>query len=171
MVKKTWNSFMQDFRQYFICIATVKWLQFFNFISNQPVFNKLYSTAFFKSTREGYAFRGNFVNGKEYFKILSYKFSVITPFALLQSNFFNFLHSIQIILFFTNFTQMPSLNWHEKVTRFTEFSANGKKTTWKSFLLVFSQCYICIATVKLLQFLTFTSDPSVPNKFLFNCLL
>ena len=77
------------------------------------------------------------LNGKEYFKILSYKFSVITSFALLQSSFFNFLHSIQIILFLTTLTQMPSLNWYQKVTIFMEISVNGKKQLKKNILQVF----------------------------------
>ena len=56
---------MQVFRHYFICVATVKLLQFFNFISDKSVFNKLYSNA--------------------------------------------------------------SVNWHEKVIRFMNFSVNGEK--------------------------------------------
>ena len=48
-------------------------------------------------------------------KNISYKFFVITSFALLPSSYFNFSGSSQIILFLTNFTQMRSLNRHEKV--------------------------------------------------------
>ena len=108
------------------------------------------------------------VNGKEYFKILSYKFSVFTSFALLESSFFNFLHSIQIILFLTILTQMPSLNWYRKVTIFMEFSVNGKKQLKKNILQVFRHYFKCKAAVKLLQFLTFISDHSVFNKIYSN---
>ena len=67
---------------------------------------------------------------------------------------------------------MPSLNRHEKVSRFMEFSANGKKSienffTHKLFVIVLN----CNATVKLLQFLTFISDPSVLNELYSNYLL
>ena len=62
-------------------------------------------------------------------KKLSYRILVIVSIALLRSGYFNFLRSFQILLFLTNFTQLPSVNQHEKVTRFMEFSANGKKTT------------------------------------------
>ena len=56
------------------------------------------------------------VSGKELFKIVYYKFSVIIFFELLKSRYFSFLLSFQIIVFFTNFTRMPSLNRYEKVT-------------------------------------------------------
>ena len=95
---------------------------------------------------------------------LRYKFFVIISFALLRSKYFNFLRSFQINLFLTIFNQMPSLNRHNKVTGFMEFSANGKKTR-NPFIKFFRLYFNCIATVKLLQFLTFISDPSVPNKF------
>ena len=69
------------------------------------------------------------VNGKKQPKNLSCRILVIISFGLLRSSYFNFLRSFQIILFLTKFTQMPSVNQHEKVTSFMEFSANGKKTT------------------------------------------
>ena len=111
------------------------------------------------------------VNGKEYFKILSYKFSVITSFALLQSSFFNFSHSIQLILFWTILTQMPSLNWYQKVTLFMEFSANGKKhlknVSYKffviiSFALLRSIYFNFVPSFRINLFFTnFTQMPSV----------
>ena len=60
-------------------------------------------------------------------KSISYKFFIFISLALLQSNYFNFLRSIQIILFLTNFTQ-KLLYRYEKVTPFIEFSVNGKKS-------------------------------------------
>ena len=54
------------------------------------------------------------VNGKR-IKNFSYKFFVIISFALQQSSYFNFLRSFQIILFLTNFTEMPFLYRHKKV--------------------------------------------------------
>ena len=42
------------FCHFFICIATVKVLQFLTFVSDQSVFNKFYSNAFFKSIQESY---------------------------------------------------------------------------------------------------------------------
>ena len=56
------------------------------------------------------------VNGKKYFKVIRYKFFVIISFALLQSSYFKFSRSFSIILFLTNFTQMPFLDRYEKVT-------------------------------------------------------
>ena len=110
------------------------------------------------------------VNGKKELENLSYKFFVIISFALLRSSYFNFLRSVQIILFLTNLTQMPSLNWYQKVTLFMEISVKGKKQLKKFFLQVFRDYFNCIATVKLLQFLTFTSDPSVLIKLYSNAL-
>ena len=69
------------------------------------------------------------VNGKKILENSPYKFFVNISIALLRSSNFNFLRAFQSILFLTNSTQMPSLNRHEKVTRFMEFSAKGKKTT------------------------------------------
>ena len=57
-----------------------------------------------------------FVKRKNFLKNTSYKFFVIISFPLLQSNYFNSIRSFPIILFFRNFTQMPSLNRYEKVT-------------------------------------------------------
>ena len=56
---------MQDFRYYFICIATVKWLQFFNFISDQSFFNKLYWTAFLNRHEKVTPFMEKSINGTE----------------------------------------------------------------------------------------------------------
>ena len=67
-----------------------------------------------------------FVEGKSNFTDKSYKFFVVISFALLQSNYFNFLRSFQVILFSTNFTQIP-LNRYEKVTPFMKFAKKGKK--------------------------------------------
>ena len=69
------------------------------------------------------------LNGKKQPKNLSYRILVIVSIGLLRSNYFSFLISFKINLFLTNFTQLPSVNQHEKVTRFMEVSANGKKTT------------------------------------------
>ena len=66
---------------------------------------------------------------KKQLKNNSYGIVVILSFALLRSSYFNFLRPFQIFLFLKIFIEMPSLNRHEKVTRFLEFSANGKKTT------------------------------------------
>ena len=73
-----------------------------------------------------------YVNGKKQFKKFSYKFFVITSFALLQSNYFNFLRSFQIIVFLLNFIQI-TLNRYEKVSPFMEFSLNCKKKSSKFF--------------------------------------
>ena len=67
-----------------------------------------------------------FVKAKNNFKNISFKFFVFISFALLQSKSFNFLRSFQIILFLTNFTQIP-VNRYEKVIPFMEFSVKGKK--------------------------------------------
>ena len=67
-----------------------------------------------------------FVEGKNVLENISYKFFVIIPFALLHSNYLSFLPSFQIVLFLTNFTQIP-LNRYEKVTHFMEFSVNDEK--------------------------------------------
>ena len=75
------------------------------------------------------------VNGKKQPKNISCRILVIISFGLLRSSYFNFLRSFQIILFLTKFTQMPSVNRHEKVTSFMEFSANGKKNNLKIFPL------------------------------------
>ena len=66
---------------------------------------------------------------KKQLKNNSYRIVVIISFALLRSSYFNFLRPFQIFLFLKTFIEMPSLNRHEKVTGFLEFSANGKKTT------------------------------------------
>ena len=67
-----------------------------------------------------------FVKGKNKLKTISYKCFVIISFALLQSRYFNLLRSFQIIVFLTNFTQIP-LKRYEKVSSFMEISVNGKK--------------------------------------------
>ena len=59
------------------------------------------------------------LNGKKQLKNISYKYFVFVFFAFLQSNFFNFLRSFQIIVFLTNFTQIPSLNRYEKIKNFS----------------------------------------------------
>ena len=65
------------------------------------------------------------VNGKKKLKNFSYKFFVSFSFALLQSKYFNFIRSIRIVVFLTNFNQIP-LNRYEKVGLFMEFPVNGK---------------------------------------------
>ena len=81
-------------------------------------------------------------NGKKTIeKIFSHKLFVIVWIALLRSIYFNFLHSFQIILFLTILTQMPSLNWYQKVTIFMELSVNGKKQLKKTFLTSFSSLF------------------------------
>ena len=67
-----------------------------------------------------------FVEGKNKLKNISYKFFAIISFALLQSRYFNLLRSFRIIVFLTNFTQIP-LNRYKKVSPFMEFSVYGKK--------------------------------------------
>ena len=67
------------------------------------------------------------VAGKNELENLSYKFFANISFALLRSIYFNFLRSLQIFLFLEIFIEMPSLNWHEKVTGFMEISVNGKE--------------------------------------------
>ena len=67
------------------------------------------------------------VNGKKQSKNLSYRILVIFSIGLLRSSYFNFLGSIQIVLFLTNSFQLPSLYPHEKLTPFVELSVNGKK--------------------------------------------
>ena len=110
------------------------------------------------------------VNGKKQSRNLSYRILVIISIGLLRSSYFNFLGSIQIVLFLTNSFQIPSLYRHEKLTPFVELSVNGKKT-WKSCIQFFRHYFICFATVKLLQFLTSISDPSNLNKFCSNAFL
>ena len=61
-------------------------------------------------------FRGIFVNGTKQIKKFSHKLFVIVSFALLESSYLNFLRSIRMILFLTNFTQMLSFNRYEKIT-------------------------------------------------------
>ena len=52
---------------------------------------------------------------KNCLKKFSHKIFLIISFALLQSSYFNFLGSIQIILIFTKCTQITSSNRHGKV--------------------------------------------------------
>ena len=98
-------------------------------------------------------------NGKKKLKNLPYKFFVIISFALLQSIYFNFLHSFQIILFLTILTQMPSLKWYQKVTPFMELSVNVKNN-WKknptSFSSLFQlQSYGQITSISYVHFRSF----------------
>ena len=111
------------------------------------------------------------VAGQSELENLSYKIFVIISFALLRSIYFNFVPSFRINLFFTNFTQMPSVNWHEKGTRFTEFSANVKKkfenlSFWflvdVSFALQRSSYFNFLRSLPILLFLTnFIQLPSL----------
>ena len=136
---------------------------YFNFLRSFQIL--LFSTIFMQMTslnqhENNTPFMEISLNGKEYFKILSYKFSVLISFALLQSSFFNFLHSIQIILFLTILTQMPSLNWYQKVTIFMEFSVNGKKQVKKTFPTSFSSliqlhCYSQVTSISYIHFRSF----------------
>ena len=66
---------MQVFRHYFICIATVKLLQFFNFISNQSIFNKLYSNASVNRHEKVIRFMKISVNGKKNLNFFHASFS------------------------------------------------------------------------------------------------
>ena len=159
MVQKTWKPSLQVFRHYIICVAAVKLIQFLTFISDHSVFNNFYSSAFFKSTRESYWFHGNFRKWWKKLENLSYKFFVIISFALLRSSYFIFSHSLQIFLFLKSFTQSPSLNRHEKVTGFMEFSVNGKKNL-KTFHTSFSSlyqlhCYGQVTSISYVQFRSF----------------
>ena len=82
----------------------------------------------------------------------------IISFALLQSNYFNFLRSFQTIKFLTNtFFKSIRENW--------KLFVNVKKTSKNYFLEVLCHYFNCIATIKVLQFLTFISDHCVFNKF------
>ena len=85
------------------------------------------------------------VKGKEKLESLSNKIFVIISFALLRSSYFNFLISFKINLFLTNFTQLPSLNRHENVTPFMEFSVKGKR-----YIKVLSHKFYVIASFALL---------------------
>ena len=67
-------------------------------------------------------------------------------------------------MFLTIFTQIP-LNRFMKVSPFMEFSVDGKKIVQKYSLQVMRHFFICIAAVKLLQFLTFISKHCVFKKF------
>ena len=58
--KQLKKIFLQVFRHYFICIATVKFFRFLTFISDHSVFNNSYSNAFFKMIPESYSFHGTF---------------------------------------------------------------------------------------------------------------
>ena len=67
-------------------------------------------------------------NGKKSIEnFFTHKLFVIIWIAMLRSSYCNFLCSFQILLFLTKNIQMTSLNRHEKVTPFMEFSVNGKK--------------------------------------------
>ena len=80
-----------------------------------------------------------FVEGKNNLIIISYKFFVITSFALLQSRYFNLLRSFNIFVFLTNFTQIP-LNRYKKVSPFMDCSVNGEKqfknVSYKLFVII-----------------------------------
>ena len=66
-------------------------------------------------------------NGKKAIEnFFTHKLFVIIWIAMLRSSYCNFLCSFQILLFLTKNIQMTSLNRHEKVTPFMEFSVNGK---------------------------------------------
>ena len=71
-----------------------------------------------------------FVKKKNNLRNISYKFFVTISFALLQSRHFNLLHSFQIIVFLTNFTQIP-INRYKKVSSFMEFFVNRIKIVQK----------------------------------------
>ena len=109
-----------------------------------------------------------FVKGKNNFKNISHNFFFIISFALLQSNYFNFLRSFQIILFLTNFTQIP-LNRYEKVTSFMEVFVKGKNNLKNishncffiiSFALLQSNYFNFLRSFQIILFLTnFTQIP------------
>ena len=111
------------------------------------------------------------VIGKKQPKNISFRILVIISIGLLRSNYCNFLRSFQIILFLTNYIQMTSLDRHEKVTRFKEFSVNGKKQLKKTFLTSFSSlfqlhCYSQVTSIlhsfQIILFLTIlTQMPSL----------
>ena len=63
-----------------------------------------------------FPFDGVFRKRQKEYKNISYKLFVIISFALPQSSYFNFLRSIQIILFLSNFYSNAFFNWYEKVT-------------------------------------------------------
>ena len=66
-----------------------------------------------------------------------------------------------MIVFLTNFTQIPSSNRYEKIRNFSKMV----KILQKNFLQVLCHYFICISRVKVLQFCTFISDHCVFNKF------
>ena len=86
------------------------------------------------------------VNGKKLLKIVSYKFFVNMSFELLQSKYFNFLRSFQIIVFLTNFTQKPFSNRYEKVkcdncsTQTTKLNLGPHQKSCSAETLYCSQC-------------------------------
>ena len=82
---------MQVFRHYFICIATVKLLQFFNFISDQSVFNKLYSTAFLNWYQKNTLFMELSVSGKKQLKKFFLQVFRHYFICIATVNFFQFL--------------------------------------------------------------------------------
>ena len=170
MVNENWKKIFYEF---FVLISSAMLRSsYFNFVTSFQI--NLFLTNFTQlpfSNRHEKAtpFMDFSVNGKRYFQILSYKLSVITSFALLHSSFFNFLRSFQIILLSTIFTQMPFLYRYQKTTFSKEISVNGKKNE-KQFLKFFRHYFFCIATFKLLQFLTIISDISVFNDNYSNAL-
>ena len=57
------------------------------------------------------------VNGKKILKVFPTRFAPLFHLnCYSQSSYFNFLHSLQFILFLTSFNQLPSLNQKKKVT-------------------------------------------------------
>ena len=58
--KQLKKIFLQFFRPFLICIATVKFFRFLTFISDHSLFNNSYSNAFFKLLPESYSFHGSF---------------------------------------------------------------------------------------------------------------
>ena len=106
----------------------VKLLQVPTSISEHSVFNKFYSNAFFKSTRQKLHVSWNFPQRvKKQIKNIPYRIVVIISFELLWSSYFKFLRPFQILLILTIFIQMPFLNQQLRVTRFMAFIVIGKK--------------------------------------------
>ena len=135
-----------------ISFALLRW-SYFNFLRSFQIFLFLTSLTQMPSLNRHEKvtrFMEFSANGKKTIeKIIPYKLFVIISIALLRWSYFNFLRSFQIILFLTIFTQMPSLHRHEKVTRFMELSASGKKNNWK--IIIFSYKLFVIISIALIR--------------------
>ena len=97
-------------------------------------------------------------------KNLSYRILVIISIALLRSSYFNFLRKISDTANLNKFFSNAFFKSTRKSYSFHGYFRKWGEMSWKSSIQVFRHYFICIATVKLPQFLTFNSDHSVFNK-------